>query len=169
MALNATTTSAYAPSTTSYPGTSSSSTPTSTKDLYPGLFETTNWGAGGEIPGLFLQIMYSIIAVAGIIGNFLVVFSVARVPSMRNLTSLFLVSLAVADFITSVVLIPLHLGKTCFYLGGMASKSNCRETGGSSRFNQVLRCLTWYGRSNSSRSCSPAYLVRYRKSSRHVT
>ncbi len=66
----------------------------------------------GPLPGLFWQIMYSIIAIVGIIGNTLVVFVFSRVQSLRNLTSLFLVSLAVADFITSVVLIPLHLGKT---------------------------------------------------------
>ena len=70
----------------------------------------SDWGSDAGL-SLFWQVMYNIIAVVGIIGNFLVVFVVARVPSLRNLTSLFLVSLAIADLITCVFLIPLHIGK----------------------------------------------------------
>ncbi|XP_072019645.1 galanin receptor 2a-like [Amphiura filiformis] len=85
----------------------------------------SSWSSG-PLPGLFWQIMYSIIAVLGIIGNSLVVFVFSRVAGLRNLTSLFLVSLAIADFITCVVLIPLHLGIEIPVPEGAAGKALCR-------------------------------------------
>ena len=60
---------------------------------------------------LSIRIIYGIIAILGIIGNSLVIFTVARVPGLHTLTNVFIVSLAVCDTITSVFLIPLHLGK----------------------------------------------------------
>ena len=70
------------------------------------------WSAEGAFEDqVWLRAVYGIIAVLGIIGNFLVMFTVARVPSLQNLTNMFIVSLAVSDFIVSVFLIPLHLGE----------------------------------------------------------
>ena len=77
----------------------------------------TGWSSGNSLEDhLVVRIIYGGIAVLGIVGNFLVIFTVARVSSLRTLTNVFIVSLAICDFITSVFLIPLHLGKYNMYL-----------------------------------------------------
>ncbi|XP_072019282.1 allatostatin-A receptor-like [Amphiura filiformis] len=74
--------------------------------------EDTGWSSGGKSleDQISIRIIYGGIAILGIVGNFLVIFTVARVPNLRTLTNVFIVSLASCDFITSVFLIPLHLG-----------------------------------------------------------
>lgn len=69
---------------------------------------------------LSIRIIYGCISVLGIIGNFLVVFTVARVPKLQTMTNAFIVSLACCDFISAVFLIPLHLGK---YIGSNVVRS----------------------------------------------
>ncbi len=75
--------------------------------------EDTGWSSGRKSleDQVSIRVIYGCIAVLGIVGNFLVMFTVARVPNLRTLTNVFIVSLAFCDFITSVFLIPLHLGK----------------------------------------------------------
>ena len=63
---------------------------------------------------LIIRVIYGGISVLGIVGNFLVIFTVLRVEKMQTKTNVFIVSLACCDFITSVFLIPLHLGKYFF-------------------------------------------------------
>ncbi|XP_041461302.1 neuropeptide SIFamide receptor-like [Lytechinus variegatus] len=72
--------------------------------------DNSGWSSGFD-DQVWIKFCYGVIAVLGIFGNFMVMFTVARVRSLRTLTNMFIVSLAAADFITSVFLIPLHLGK----------------------------------------------------------
>ncbi len=60
---------------------------------------------------LSIRVIYGAISVLGIMGNSLVIFTVLRVEKMQTKTNVFIVSLACCDLITSVFLIPLHLGK----------------------------------------------------------
>lgn len=60
---------------------------------------------------VWIRVAYGIIAVLGICGNSLVIFTIARVKSLQNLTNFFIATLAATDFITSVFLIPLNMGK----------------------------------------------------------
>ncbi|XP_033635680.1 adenosine receptor A2a-like [Asterias rubens] len=85
------------------------------------------WSAEGAFEDqVWLRAVYGIIAVLGITGNFLVMFTVARVPSLQNLTNMFIVSLAVCDFIVSVFLIPLHLGFVIPVPKGFGGELLCR-------------------------------------------
>ncbi|XP_022100730.1 orexin receptor type 2-like [Acanthaster planci] len=86
-----------------------------------------DWSAEGSFEDqLWLRAVYGVIAVLGITGNVLVVFTVARVPSLRSLTNMFIVSLAVCDFLTSVFLIPLHLGIVIPVPPGLTGDLLCR-------------------------------------------
>ncbi|XP_038077108.1 allatostatin-A receptor-like [Patiria miniata] len=85
------------------------------------------WSAEGSFEDqVWLRAVYGVIAVLGITGNALVMFTVARVPSLRSLTNMFIVSLAVCDLITSVFLIPLHLGFEIPVPEGAAGDVMCR-------------------------------------------
>ena len=53
-----------------------------------------------------LIILYLVVFVVGLVGNFLVCFSVWRNPSMRTVTNYFIVNLAVADFMVILVCLP---------------------------------------------------------------
>ncbi|KAJ8026926.1 Adenosine receptor A2a [Holothuria leucospilota] len=64
---------------------------------------------------IWIRAAYGIIAVLGILGNFLVIFTIARVKALQNLTNFFIACLAATDFITSVFLIPLNMGKYYIY------------------------------------------------------
>ncbi|XP_070557332.1 galanin receptor 2a-like [Ptychodera flava] len=58
----------------------------------------------------WVKALYGMIAVLGIPGNFMVCLVVWKVKSMHTLTNHFIVSLACADTIASVFMLPLHLG-----------------------------------------------------------
>ncbi|XP_006822122.1 histamine H2 receptor-like [Saccoglossus kowalevskii] len=58
-------------------------------------------------PWSWLQVCQCVFAVTGIIGNSLVCAAFGRFPKLRTITNHFLVSLATADLITSVVIVPL--------------------------------------------------------------
>ncbi|KAJ8048594.1 Rhodopsin, GQ-coupled [Holothuria leucospilota] len=51
---------------------------------------------------------FTIITVAGILGNLLVIIAVAVSKELRNMTNVFIVNLAIADFLFSI-LMPLHI------------------------------------------------------------
>ncbi|XP_071491438.1 galanin receptor 2a-like [Diadema antillarum] len=86
------------------------------------------WSSDGDAfeDQLWIRLCYGIIATLGIFGNFTVMFTVFRVRSMRTLTNMFIVSLAGADFVTSVFLIPLHLGLKIPVPAGVGGEMLCR-------------------------------------------
>ncbi|XP_071789677.1 galanin receptor 2b-like [Asterias amurensis] len=67
------------------------------------------WGVGGIENSLPIRIFYTIIACLGITGNFVVIFALIRVPSLRNCTSYFIMHLAFSDLVTSFWVIPFHM------------------------------------------------------------
>ncbi|XP_071808081.1 somatostatin receptor type 4-like [Asterias amurensis] len=66
--------------------------------------ETGGWGSFARSD--FVIVLYSIICVVGITGNFLVTFVLLRVPTLRSNTSDFLIHLSLVDFIVCVLVIP---------------------------------------------------------------
>lgn len=52
---------------------------------------------------------YTIIGLLGIVGNLLVIFSIARVKRMRSITNLFLLSLASADLLLVCFCVPVKV------------------------------------------------------------
>ncbi|XP_022100437.1 galanin receptor type 1-like [Acanthaster planci] len=98
-----------------------------TTESYGDMLRDRGWSAEGSFEDqVWLRAVYGVIAVLGITGNALVMFTVARVPSLRSLTNMFIVSLAMCDFITSVFLIPLHLGFSIPVPDGVAGDIICR-------------------------------------------
>ena len=67
------------------------------------------WGVGGIENEPWLRAIYGIIATLGIVGNLLTCFVLLRIRELRTRTSYFIIHLAVADFVTSVWVIPFHL------------------------------------------------------------
>ncbi|KAJ8025428.1 Bombesin receptor subtype-3 [Holothuria leucospilota] len=59
---------------------------------------------------IWIRASYGVIAGLGILGNALVIFTIARVKALQNLTNFFIACLAATDFITSIFLIPLNMG-----------------------------------------------------------
>ncbi|XP_052774683.1 cholecystokinin receptor-like [Mya arenaria] len=53
-------------------------------------------------------LVYSIVGLFGLVGNLLVIFSIARVKRMRTITNLFLISLASADLLLVCVCVPVR-------------------------------------------------------------
>ncbi len=60
---------------------------------------------------VIIKSIFGLIAVTGIIGNFLVVFTVIRVPKFRTITNVFITSLASCDFVSSVFILVLQIGE----------------------------------------------------------
>ncbi|XP_077978104.1 neuropeptide Y receptor type 2-like [Glandiceps talaboti] len=86
-----------------------------------------SWSAGKSFDNqLWLKLVYGAISVIGICGNSMVCFVVWKVKKMHTSTNYFIVSLAVADFITSVFLIPLHLGINIRIPAGVPGDMLCR-------------------------------------------
>lgn len=61
-----------------------------------------------------LVVAYGIVFLLGLLGNVLVFFTVARYRTMRTMTYLFLVNLAVGDIMVVLVCMPLTLGYTVY-------------------------------------------------------
>ncbi|CAH1775170.1 unnamed protein product [Owenia fusiformis] len=57
-------------------------------------------------PEWFLILLYTIIFIVGIVGNFLVCFAVWRNHHMRTVTNYFIVNLAIGDFLVILVCLP---------------------------------------------------------------
>ena len=74
-----------------------------------------------------VSILYIIIFVVGMTGNFLVVLVVCRTHEMRNTTNFFLVNLSVADLLVILVCMPSAFvdiySKEVWYLGPVMCKS----------------------------------------------
>ncbi|XP_020605183.1 substance-K receptor-like [Orbicella faveolata] len=58
---------------------------------------------------IFFTTTMAIISLAGLIGNFLVIFSVYKTPSLRTSTNYYYVNMAVSDFTASFAIWPLYL------------------------------------------------------------
>lgn len=58
-----------------------------------------------------VTIIYSITLLSGLIGNMLVIISVARFKKMQNTTNTFLLSLSTADLLLIVVCVPVKVGE----------------------------------------------------------
>ncbi len=56
-----------------------------------------------------VRVVYGIITFVGLVGNFLVCFTLIRVPALRSRTSHFIIHLAISDMITLTWVIPFHL------------------------------------------------------------
>ncbi|XP_064605991.1 orexin receptor type 2-like [Liolophura sinensis] len=54
----------------------------------------------------FVIVLFAVVFIVGIVGNFLVCFAVWRNSTMRNFTNYFIVNLAVADFLVVVLVLP---------------------------------------------------------------
>lgn len=67
------------------------------------------WGVGRIENNIAVRIVYGIIAMTGILGNFLVCFALSRNATLRTRTSYFIIHLAFADLLTSTWTIPFHL------------------------------------------------------------
>lgn len=50
--------------------------------------------------------LFGVLFIIGLVGNFLVTFVVVRNPTMRTITNIFLVNLAVADFLVILLCLP---------------------------------------------------------------
>ena len=55
--------------------------------------------------------LYSVIGLFGLVGNLLVIFAIARLPRMRSITNLFLLSLASADLLLVCVCVPVKVSR----------------------------------------------------------
>ncbi len=68
-----------------------------------------------------VALVYGLTLAIGVVGNFLVIFSIARYRRMQNVTNIFLTSLSSADLLLILICVPikvsatfrLHHTKTC--------------------------------------------------------
>ncbi|XP_041453671.1 galanin receptor 2a-like [Lytechinus variegatus] len=67
------------------------------------------WSVSGIEHSALVRTVYGVIGFSGMAGNALVCFVLIRVPPLRTRTSRFVVNLAIADFLTSFWLIPIHV------------------------------------------------------------
>ncbi|XP_054765380.2 melatonin receptor type 1B-B-like [Lytechinus pictus] len=67
------------------------------------------WGVGRIENNIAVRTVYGIIAMTGILGNFLVCFALFRNTTLRTRTSYFIIHLAFTDLLTSTWTIPFHL------------------------------------------------------------
>ena len=63
-----------------------------------------------------VSIVYGLTLVIGLIGNTLVIVSVAKFKKMQNVTNMFLLSLASADLLLVCVCVPVKVGHFLIYL-----------------------------------------------------
>jgi len=66
-------------------------------------FTQTEWVRAGFI------VLYVIIVVLSVVGNFMVIWTIARNRHMRTTTNYYILNLAVADFLVALVVMPLKL------------------------------------------------------------
>ncbi len=68
-----------------------------------------------------VALVYGLTLAIGVVGNFLVIFSIARYRRMQNVTNIFLTSLSSADLLLILICVPIkvsakflsHYTKTC--------------------------------------------------------
>ena len=63
-----------------------------------------------------VTIIYGITFIVGVIGNTLVIFSIVRYKRMRNVTNVFLTSLASADLLLVLLCVPVKVKETFNYI-----------------------------------------------------
>ena len=66
-------------------------------------FTQTEWVRAGFI------VLYVVIVVLSVVGNFMVIWTIARNRHMRTVTNYYILNLAVADFLVALVVMPLKL------------------------------------------------------------
>lgn len=95
--------------------------------LLPSQVLLTNIYAYLELTNLewFISVIYIIVFITGVGGNFLVGYAVWRNKYLRTITNFFLTNLAVADFLTIVFCLPPSFAQTIFetwFLGDFMCK-----------------------------------------------
>ena len=66
-------------------------------------FTQTDWVRAGFV------VLYVVIDVLSLVGNFMVIWTIARNRHMRTVTNYYILNLAVADFLVALVVMPLKL------------------------------------------------------------
>lgn len=86
---------------------------TDTTTLFPTVNTTEasnpGWSVSSIENSVAIRLIYAIITTVGLTGNFLVCFTLIRIPALRSRTSHFIIHLAVSDMITLIWVIPFHL------------------------------------------------------------
>ena len=72
-----------------------------------------------------VSIFYGLTLILGIVGNLLVIFSIARYRRMRNVTNIFLTSLATADLLLILLCVPVKVRHPSTYLCLSVCPSAC--------------------------------------------
>ena len=67
------------------------------------------WAVSDIENSTIVRVIYGIITLVGLVGNFLVCFTLIRIPALRSRTSHFIIHLAVSDMLTLTWVIPFHL------------------------------------------------------------
>ena len=60
-----------------------------------------------------VAIVYGLTLILGVVGNTLVIVSILRIRRMRNVTNIFLTSLASADLVLVLICVPIKVGAFC--------------------------------------------------------
>ena len=58
-----------------------------------------------------VAIVYGLTLILGVVGNTLVIVSITRIRRMRNITNIFLTSLASADLVLVLICVPIKVGQ----------------------------------------------------------
>lgn len=69
-----------------------------------------------------VSIVYGITMILGLLGNSLVIFSVAKFKKMQNVTNMFLLSLATADLLLVMVCVPIKVR----HFSEILARNQCR-------------------------------------------
>ena len=83
-----------------------------TTDIITTTSRTSNgggWAVSDIENSTIVRVIYGIITLVGLVGNFLVCFTLIRIPALRSRTSHFIIHLAVSDMLTLTWVIPFHL------------------------------------------------------------
>ncbi len=60
-----------------------------------------------------VALVYGLTLAIGVVGNFLVIFSIARYRRMQNVTNIFLTSLSSADLLLILICVPIKVSTKC--------------------------------------------------------
>jgi len=102
----------FAPATTDHSSAEQNATSTNVDDALTGCsansfvyedFTQTDWVRAGFV------VLYVVIDVLSLVGNFMVIWMIARNRHMRTATNYYILNLAVADFLVALVVMPLKL------------------------------------------------------------
>lgn len=80
------------------------------------LYEEVEWSGAGIVATL---VVLAIVDVMVILGNVLVILAVYHTSKLRNVTNMFIVSLAVADLLVGVAVLPFSATWEVFKVGSL--------------------------------------------------